>query len=152
MKRLLISLWGVLAILLLGVSTPRHVQSALAPSDDAENARHSLAIGLLRSINTAELDSKLKHGKYATWETLVDNGDFTTKGTKWASKNDPFANLGFSRKSEILPGWNLRLNLTADAKAYDLLLEDATDDDCGYAAITDERGVIRQGKAIDCKI
>jgi hypothetical protein len=32
------------------------------------------------------------------------------------------------------------------------LLEDKTDKACGYAAITDERGVIRQSKAIDCDI
>jgi hypothetical protein len=32
------------------------------------------------------------------------------------------------------------------------LLEDATDEKCGYAAITDERGIIRQGKTIDCEL
>jgi hypothetical protein len=46
----------------------------------------------------------------------------------------------------------LRLNLTADAQNYDVLLEDTTDKSCAYAAVTDERGVIRQSKAIDCPI
>jgi hypothetical protein len=46
----------------------------------------------------------------------------------------------------------LRLNITADGQGYDVLLEDTTDKNCGYAAVTDERGVIRQSKAIDCQI
>jgi hypothetical protein len=51
-----------------------------------------------------------------------------------------------------LPGWSLRLNLTKDGAGYDLMLEDTTDKTCGYAAVTDERGVIRQSKAFDCPI
>lgn len=54
--------------------------------------------------------------------------------------------------NRVVPGWGLRLNLSSDGKAYDLLLEDTTDEKCGCAAITDERGIIRQGKTIDCSI
>ena len=53
---------------------------------------------------------------------------------------------------EILPGWNLRLNVHSDGQGYDLLLTDMTDEKCGYAVLTDENGVIRQSKAIDCEI
>jgi hypothetical protein len=71
----------------------------------------------------------------------------------WLAKSDPLlVDARFSNGPDILPGWSLRLNLTADGQAYDLLLEDLTDKTCGYAALTDERGVIRQSKAIDCKI
>jgi hypothetical protein len=69
------------------------------------------------------------------------------------AKIDPeLATAKFAATPEILPGRSLRLNLTADGQAYDLLLEDTTDKVCGYAALTDERGVIRQSKAIDCDI
>ncbi|HXN50410.1 MAG TPA: hypothetical protein VN943_00635 [Candidatus Acidoferrum sp.] len=51
-----------------------------------------------------------------------------------------------------MPGWTLRLNVSSDGKGYDVLLEDTTDQTCGYAAVTDERGIIRQSKAIDCEI
>lgn len=37
-------------------------------------------------------------------------------------------------------------------QGYDLILEDLTDKSCGYALVTDERGIIRQGKTIDCAI
>jgi len=33
-----------------------------------------------------------------------------------------------------------------------VLLRDLTDDKCSYAALTDESGLIRQSKAIDCEI
>ena len=36
-------------------------------------------------------------------------------------------------------------------QSYDLLLEDTTDKACGYAAVTDERRVIRQSKAMDLR-
>ena len=151
MKIVRITLCLILGFLFLSVAAPRRTPSAPSRSD-GENTRHTLAIDLLRSMNTAELDYKLKHGVYADWNTLFVNGDFTDKGTKWARRNDPLANMPFSKGSEIVPGWQLRLHLTADAKAYDLVLEDLTDDKCGYAASTDERGVIRQGKAIDCPL
>ena len=60
--------------------------------------------------------------------------------------------IQFNDPPEILPGWNLRLNLHWDVQGYDLLLTDMTDEKCGYAVLTDEHGVIRQSKAIDCQI
>jgi hypothetical protein len=62
------------------------------------------------------------------------------------------ANEHFSDLPEILPGWNLRLNVHIDGQGYDLLLRDMKDEKCGYAALTDESGVIRQSKAINCNI
>jgi hypothetical protein len=53
---------------------------------------------------------------------------------------------------EILLGWSLRLAVHADGKGYDVRLQDLTDKGCWYAALTDESGVIRQSKAIDCEI
>jgi hypothetical protein len=42
--------------------------------------------------------------------------------------------------------------VTSDGKGYDVLLEDKTDKACGYAAITNESGLIRQSKTLDCDI
>jgi hypothetical protein len=69
---------------------------------------------------------------------------------KRAVENDtPLYGARFAKGPEILPGWTLRLDLTDGGKGYNLLLEDTTDKTCGYAAVTDERGVIRQSKTID---
>jgi len=144
---------AVLLALTLGVAASLRSQNAPARSSDAEHAKHSLAISLLRAINTAEADYKIKHGTYATWESLAASGEFLERGLKRAARNEPqLAGVKLSNGTEILPGWTLRLNLTADGKGYDLLLEDTTDKTCGYAAVTDERGLIRQSKAIDCQI
>ena len=60
--------------------------------------------------------------------------------------------IQFNNPPEILPGWNPRLNVHSDGQGYDLLLTDITDEKCGYAVLTDEDGVIRQSKPIDCEI
>jgi len=118
-----------------------------------ERERQSFAMNLVRALNTAEQDYKSKNAKYADWATLTGNGDFTETGTKWAPVGFPtVGHAMYSRGAEIVPGWKLRLNVSHEGQAYDLLLEDATDPKCGYAAVTDERGLIRQSKVIDCPI
>jgi hypothetical protein len=143
----------MLLALLLGPFTLQYAQNAPTHSVDSDHAKRSLAINLLRAINTAEMNYRQNHGSFAPWEVLVASEEFTNRGMKWAARNDPqLANVHLSNGSEILPGWKLRLDLTADGKGYDVLLEDTTDKACGYATITDERGVIRQSKVIDCQI
>jgi hypothetical protein len=131
-----------------------HAQKKGSPGmPDRERERRSLAINVVRAINTAEANYKKSHGVCADWETLLGNGDFTETGTKWAPESFPtVAHAMYSRGPEIVPGWKLRLVLSKDGSGYDLLLEDATDPKCRYAVVSDERGLIRQSKAIDCVI
>ena len=118
-----------------------------------ERERQSFAVNLARAINNAELNYKTKNDKYADWASLTGSGDFTETGTKWAPTGFPtVAHAMYSRGVEIVPGWKLRLNVSHEGKAYDLILEDATDPKCNYAAITAERGLIRQSKVIDCPL
>lgn len=116
-----------------------------------EQERRSFAMNLVRAINVAEANYKKSHDGYASWDTLQGNGDFTESGTKWAGESFPTVQHAlYGRGPEIVPGWKLRLLISANGNAYDLLLEDVTDPKCGYAVMSDERGLIRQGKAIDC--
>jgi hypothetical protein len=120
---------------------------------DRQQEQHSLAVNIVRAINTAETNFKQKHGTYATWEALFSNGDFKDTGTKWASPSFPtVAHAMYGRGPEIVPGWKLRLTVSKDGNAYDLLLEDATDPKCRFAVGSDERGLIRQGRLIDCPV
>ncbi len=134
------------AILLLVVSAALSVVRAQDASTAAspDQAARSFAVNLLRAVNTAENAYRYNHnGAYAPWETLVTSPEFMTKGLPWASKMDPrFATVHFSSGPNILPGWALRLDVTSSG--YDLLLEDAADKASGYAAETDERGLIRE--------
>jgi hypothetical protein len=148
-----ISVAVVALFVVQAAAAPPYGQKASAVSLNADRARHSLAINLLRAINTAEADHRMKHGSYVTWDILVTSEEFTSCGMQWAAENESqLATVHFSKGAEILPGWTLRLDVTHEGAGYDLLLEDTTDKACGYAAITDERGIIRQSKAIDCHI
>jgi hypothetical protein len=138
---------------MLAVAIPQRAQSPAEPSRPDEQARRSVAVNTLRAINTAEYAYKFRHGTFASWNVLLASGEFTGRGMHLAVQNEPqLVNEQFFKAPRILPGWVLRLNVTPDGKKYDILLEDQTDKTCGYAAITDERGVIRQSKTIDCDI
>jgi hypothetical protein len=145
----------VVVLLMLVAAAPLSSQEAPSQTSEPDYAKHFIAISLLRNINTAEVTYKFKHdGSYAAWDALLTSEEFrASKVIAGLAKIDPqLADAQFSNGAEILPGWSLRLNLTADGQAYDLMLEDLTDKACGYAAVTDERGLVRQSKVIDCKI
>lgn len=145
----------VLLTLLLAPFTVQHAQNSSMGSGEADHAKKLFAVKLLRAINTAEANYHNSHGEYAAWAILlgestlhlndspVPNGAPINSLELIPGLTPEFANLRLSRGPEILPGWTLRLDLTADGKGYDVLLEDTTDKTCGYAALTDERGVIR---------
>jgi hypothetical protein len=144
---------AVILALTLGAAIPQFGQDAATASSDADSAKHRLAIKALRAINTAELAYRTNRGSYAPWEDLVNSEEFTNMRTTLAAGNQaPLAGAHFSKGPEILPGWSLCLDVTGGGECYDLLLEDTTDKTCGYAAVTHERGLIRQSKVIDCPI
>ena len=140
------------AILFLAVSAVFSVIRAqdTPAATSPDHAQHSLAVNLLRAINTAENDYRCAHnGAYAPWETLVTSPEFTTKGLPWAERMEPaLADAQFATGAEILPGWRLRLDLTSGGAGYDALLEDATDTTSGYAVVTDERALIRECRTV----
>ena len=126
-------------------------QKALTPPFSRENERRSFATNLLRAINNAEADYHKKHGTFANWDALYAEGYFDQSGTKYVSRDFPtVAHALYGRGPEIVPGWKLRLNVSNNGKSYDALLEDVTDTKCGYAGLTDDRGLIRQSKSVDC--
>jgi len=145
------SIW--LPILLFSCQATSWAQNGSQAVTDRERERRSFAQNLVKAINAAEADYRKKHDVYANWDTLVGIGDFSSTGTKWAPADFPtVAHALYGSGAEIVPGWRLRLHLSKDGKAYDLLLEDVTDPKCGYAVVTDERGLVRQGKSIDCAL
>lgn len=136
-------------VLCTGVSNAQKPSYGLA---DRENQQRSMAVNIVKAINAAEANYKKNHGVYASWSTLVSTGDFTSSGTKWSSEEFPtVAHAMYGPGPEIVPGWKLRLNLSKDGAAYDLLLEDLHDPKCGYAVMSDERARVRQGRVIECE-
>jgi hypothetical protein len=142
-----------LSVVFLLTAVPAGAQKNSPTSQDRERERHSLAVNIVRAINNAEANYKKTNGAYATWDALLSNNDFTEGGTKWISDAFPtVAHAMYGPAPEIVPGWKLRLQISKNGNAYDLVLEDANDPKCRFAVISDETGVIRQGKALDCPI
>jgi hypothetical protein len=137
------------------VSLAPGIASAQKPSyglQDRVNQQRSMAVNIVRAINAAEANYKKNHAVYATWSTLTSAGDFNSSGTKWSSEEFPtVAHAMYGPGPEIVPGWKLRLNLSKEGTAYDVLLEDVSDPKCGFAVFSDERGRIRQGTVVECQ-
>jgi hypothetical protein len=137
----------------LSTIAPANAQKNSPTQMDRERERRSLAANIVRAINNAEANYKKTHNTYATWNDLLSDNDFSESGTKWISDAFPtVAHAMYGPAPEIVPGWKLRLQISKDGNAYDLLLEDANDPKCRFAVISDNTGLIRQGKSIDCPI
>ncbi len=149
-----IGLFVVLFLAGIAAVTPVLSQKPGPPIGAHDNERHSFALNVLRAINNAEADYKKKHGTYATWQTLIAEGDFTDSGTKFAPEDTAYtaAHALYGQGPEIVPGWKLRLSISNSGKSYDIMLEDVTDPKCQFAYVSDDRGVVRQAKTTDCSI
>jgi hypothetical protein len=125
------------AILFIALITPIS-QFAQEPND------HWALMGLLRTINTLEVTDFSRYGSYATWETLLERHQQDLNG--WAAQYyTRKSNVHVAATPEILPGWDLRLNVQLDGQGYIAVLEDSTDKS-GYAGLIDERAIIRECK------
>ena len=122
------------------------------PSSPASSKQdNAVAVNVLRAINTAEYKYKQNHGAYASWDVLVTSPEFVKDGLPWAiSQDSELSKIQFSAKSDVVPGWNLRILLSSDSKSYDASLERISDA-CNYAIASDERGLIRESKTLECE-
>ena len=147
MKKHWVILSTVLVVLFLGVLTPQFAQDGLTNSPRADLERRGHALGLLRTINTAEGGELSNYGSYASWQTLLAHQPKFFD--KFLAMNYPQeASRHFADMPEILPGWTLRFNVHADGQGYDVRLQDMTAKQYGYAALTDESGVIWHGEPL----
>lgn len=142
MRTLPVFLGIVLLVPAAELALPQFAQYASTPQPKSDQERPLVAIALVRSINTEELSYKHEHGSYGSWRILLSGNPRYFEG--FLSAHGMLqGNPQFNDAPEILPGWNLRLNVHADGQGYDVLLEDKTDKH-GYAVLSDERGVIRE--------
>ena len=147
MKKLRIILNTLLLVLALGSVAPQFAQDVSTGHEKPDPVRRSIAIGLVRTINTAEVTERARYGSYASWETILTHEQHEMN--QWVASvfsRDP--NVHFGSTPEILPGWNLRLIVPPDGTGWVVVLEDANDK-AGYAALSDESGVIRECRYIE---
>lgn len=158
MKRPLkiIGLFAGVFLLAVSIQVLRATGQAGAVTTPAVTSRDQriLAVGIVRLINTAEVDCRLKDGKvdenekFLPWDELLNAPCF-----KQAQSRVRFTHFNISSLSpgpEIVPGLELRLVVSPDGKHYSLWLGQKGDI-CGFAFYSDERGMIYEGKAIGCE-
>jgi len=116
-----------------------------APSATDKLDRHATMLGLVRTINTLEVKEIAQYGSSEPWPILLAHHqeEFNSWLKRFYSSNEP--NIQFRDAHEILPEWNLRLNVQADGKGWVLLLNDASDK-TGFAWVSDDSGIIRECK------
>jgi hypothetical protein len=142
--RIIIS--AVFLLLVLGTLPLQFAQDVRTGDKDASVERHGAVLGLVRTINTIEATERIEYGSYAPWPILLAHQQELNGWLKrFYSSGEP--DTHFSDMPEILPGWNLRLNVQTDGQGYVLLLNDASDKD-GFAWVSDESGLIRHCKAL----
>lgn len=125
MKKHQIILSTVLLVLALGSLTLQFAQDASAPPARPGQERRLVGIALIRTINTDQIEYKYKHGSYGVWKNLLS--DDSKYFEKFLSMHGLLqTNPRFGDAPEILPGWNLRLNVHTGGQGYDVLLEDKT--------------------------
>jgi hypothetical protein len=143
---------GALLLVLLMFQTPQFAQDTSQNASPTDLARHRMAVSFLRALNTAKVVARAKNGAFLPWKPLL-TGQPGFFGARFLEINGLEKTVSqVSDEPEVLPGWNLRLNVHEDGRGYDVLLIDKRDKACSYAALTDQSGVIRQSKAIDCEI
>jgi len=135
-------------LLALGVLAPSFAQDVSPGSKDSLEKQHAVLLGLVRTINTIEVNELYEYGAYAPWPILLAHHqeDFNGWLKRFYVSGDP--NSRFGDMPDVLPGWNLRLNVQADGKGYVLLLADANDK-TGFAWVSDDSGIIRHCKYLE---
>ena len=133
----------MLLVLAFGTVASQSAQNAPTATDKLD--RHTSMLSLVRTINTLEVTETSQYGSYEPWPILLAHHqeDFNSWLKRFYSSNEP--NVQFRDAPEILPEWNLRLNVQADGKGWVLLLNDASDK-TGFAWVSDESGIIRECK------
>lgn len=125
----------ILAIAILGTAAVTISVFAQPSADDERRA----AITLTRAINTAEYAVKGRDGKFVHLSELLDHP------AMGRVKPDIVVNGATATHH----GATIRLALSTDATQYQVAI--VPGETCGWAAFSDERGLIYAGRVLDCK-
>ena len=137
MKRLM-----TMVCLSLAVSTPALAQQCLHGADETpqQKTRRVQALGAARNVNNMQANQPGARGnKYLRHDELATS-PFATKQT-----GDAFKALNLTPAEEILPGWQLTLEVSDDS--YWFIVKDKTDP-CGFAYISSTAGLIYSAEPI----
>lgn len=105
-----------------------------------QQERRKQALGATRNVNNMQANQPAARGsRYLRHEDLASS-PFAQKQTSAA-----FKSLHLTPGDEILPGWELKLDVSDDS--YWFMIKDKTDP-CGFAYISNKAGVIYTAEPI----
>lgn len=145
MKKFQIILSAALLVLVLGVLASLFAQDGSTGPEKPDLRRRSIMVGLVRTINTAEVSEQATYGSFASWQSLLAHQQSLNEWLTNSYSRDP--NVRFGSGPEILPGWNLRLSVQSDGSGWVVMLADAQDKN-EFTLLSDERGVIWECKPL----
>lgn len=129
-----------LTVTLLALAAPTFAQQCLhgATETPDQAARRKEALTATRNVNNLEAnqpgaqnDAYLRHVELAS--------------SPFASRSETVKKLNLTPGAELLPGWQLTLDVTP--KGYWFLVKDKTDP-CGFAYISNQQGLIFNSEPI----
>jgi hypothetical protein len=121
---------------LSAAAVPALAQPCLHGPDSGpeQRARRAQAVGAARAVNNMEANQPgARVGHYLRHEELAVS-PFAQKQT-----NEAFKALNLTPGEDIVPGWQLTLDVTEDG--YWFMIEDKTDP-CGFSLISNTSGLI----------
>ena len=122
---------------MLGFAIVLAAVGVTATQPSPEDQRRA-AITLMRAINTAEHAIKSRSGKFVHLAELLEHPAMGRVKSDIAVKGATATYLGAT----------IRVALSTDATQYQVAV--VPGETCGWAAFSDERGLIYTGKVLDC--
>ena len=117
-------------------------QQCLHGADESadQKTRRMQAVGAMRNVNNMQANQPgARASRYLRHEELATS-PFAQKQT-----NEPFKALNLTPGEEILPGWELKLDVSEDS--YWFMIKDKTDP-CGFTYISNKAGIIYSAEPI----
>ena len=110
----------------------------LAATQPSPDDQRRSAIMLMRAINTAEHAVMSRSGKFVHLAELVEH----------PAMGRVKADIAVKGATATYQGATIRVALSTDATQYQVAV--VPGETCGWAAFSDERGLIYTGKVLDC--
>jgi hypothetical protein len=153
MRQCFVQLMGLcLALLVAGSLSAVSAQNQQSPNQSLSNLTFITvrpAVNpayVMRVINAAEPAYRHTHKRFGTWQELYDSSAL------WdvQSAADQWRKVSFATGPEPIPGYRLRLLVSADGSAYSISLQDTDSNGCGLSLFSDQNGLIYEGVPLDC--
>jgi hypothetical protein len=106
-------------------------------------------VGIVRLLSAAEIDSFRINHRYATFAELVKSNQLTHTVMESPEHFSAFRSLNLQSDSEPVLGYLLELIVAPDGASYKLSLTRKAVN-CAPGLFTDEKGILYEGKPVDC--